>query len=51
VATRRGEVTEQSLWFDGETLSLFSPAEGYDAAAKGPTTIDAALVRCRSSTF
>jgi hypothetical protein len=43
VATRRGEVTEQSLWFDGESLSLFSPAEGFYAAAQGPTTIDAAL--------
>jgi hypothetical protein len=29
--------------FDGETLSLSSPAEGYFAAAMGPTTIDAAL--------
>lgn len=43
VATRRGEVTEQSLWFDGETLSLFSPGQGYYAAATGPQTIDAAM--------
>jgi hypothetical protein len=43
VATRRGEVTEQGLWFDGENLSLFSPDKGFYAAATGPKTIDAAL--------
>jgi hypothetical protein len=43
VAVRQGAASNQSLYFDGETLILYSPKEGYYAAAKPPGTLEGML--------
>jgi hypothetical protein len=42
-AARRGAASNQSLFFDGADLVLYSPKEGYYAAAKPPATLEGML--------
>ena len=42
-AERRGEVVDQVFYYDGSSLTLFSPASRHYATVPAPATLDAAL--------
>jgi hypothetical protein len=48
-AERVGDVVSQSFFFDGKTLTLFNPDDGYFATVPAPGTIDAMLDFARDS--
>ena len=46
---RIGDVISQSFYFDGRTLTIFNPGDGYYATVPAPNTIDAAVDFARDS--
>ena len=48
-AERVGDVVSQSFFFDGKSLTLFNPDDGYFAMVPAPGTIDAMLDFARDS--
>jgi hypothetical protein len=48
-AERVGDVVSQSFFFDGKTLTLFNPDDGFFATVPAPGTIDAMLDFARDS--
>ena len=48
-AERVGDVVSQSFFFDGKSLTLFNPDDGYFATVPAPGTIDAMLDFARDS--
>lgn len=48
-AERVGDVVGQSFFYDGKSLTLFNPDDGYFATVPAPTTIDAMLDFARDS--
>jgi hypothetical protein len=48
-AERVGDVISQSFFYDGKTLTLFNPDDGYFATVPAPGTIDAMLDFARDS--
>jgi len=48
-AERVGDVVSQSFFFDGKSLTLFNPGDGYFATVPAPGTIDAMLDFARDS--
>lgn len=48
-AERVGDVVGQSFFYDGKSLTLFNPDDGYFATVPAPTTVDAMLDFARDS--
>lgn len=46
---RNGDVISQSFYFDGRTLTIFNPGDGYYATVPAPPTIDAMVDFARDS--
>jgi hypothetical protein len=46
---RIGDVVSQTFYFDGRTLTIFNPGDGYYATVPAPNTIDAAVDFARDS--
>jgi hypothetical protein len=46
---RIGDVVSQTFYFDGRTLTIFNPGDGYYATVPAPGTIDAAVDFARDS--
>jgi hypothetical protein len=46
---RIGDVVSQTFYFDGRTLTIFNPGDGFYATVPAPSTIDAAMDFARES--
>lgn len=46
-ASRKGDLVDQDFYYDGKTLTLFSPDNGFYATAPAPATIDQTLDMAR----
>jgi hypothetical protein len=48
-ASRKGDLVDQDFYYDGKTLTLFSPGNGFYATTAAPATIDQTLDMARET--